>query len=37
MSDRKPRTAIAIVSGIIVLAIIGGMFLLGFFHFSSHS
>ncbi|MDR6394311.1 hypothetical protein ABIC71_000568 [Herbaspirillum seropedicae] len=37
MSDRKPKPAIAIVAGIIVLAIIGGMFLLGVFHFSSHS
>lgn len=37
MSDRKPKTAIAIVGGIVVLAIIGGMFLLGVFRFSSHS
>ena len=37
MSDRKPKPAIAIVAGIIVLAGIGGMFLLGGFHFSTQS
>ncbi|MCP1572720.1 hypothetical protein J2S30_001099 [Herbaspirillum rubrisubalbicans] len=37
MSDRKPKTAIAIVAGIIVLAIIGGMSLLGVFQSAGHS
>jgi hypothetical protein len=37
MSDRKPKTAIAIVGGIVVLALIGGMLLLGVFQASGHS
>lgn len=37
MSDRKPKTAIAIVGGIVVLALIVGMLLLGVFQASGHS
>jgi len=37
MADRKPKPAIAIVAGILVLALIGGLALLGFFQSSGHS
>ncbi len=37
MSDRKPKTAIAIVAAIIVVALIGGMSLLGVFQAGGHS
>ncbi len=37
MSDRKPKTAIAIVAAIAVLALIGGVSLLGMFQAAGHS
>ena len=37
MANRKPKAAIAIVAGILILALIGGLALLGLFQSSGHS